>query len=96
MKDKVVYLPCTTTLIRKRYGTGTENSTLGKSVAVNMAFYRVAHRFGKKDVICTAVFSTKKKPTGLLSIQQISLPFGLLPSGPIIFLYGEGAVSDSS
>ncbi len=55
-RDKIVFQPCTTTLIRKIYGdTLPAGRTIGR-IALNMAFDRAERRFGEqKEVICKNV-----------------------------------------
>lgn len=59
---KIVYQPCTTTLIRKLFGDQIpEKSKTGK-IAVNMAFDRVARRFGNnKEKILSQVAQAIKE-----------------------------------
>ena len=55
LSDKVVFQPCTTTLIRKIY-QGIEDKTENGTVAVNLAFDRENLRFGnKKEIILNQI-----------------------------------------
>lgn len=47
LREKVVYQPCTTTLISKMYGFEKKNN--GKRIGVNIAFDRRERRFGKDE-----------------------------------------------
>lgn len=61
LKEKVVYQPCTTTLIRKIYGDKIKPKTASNKVAINMAFDRSERRFGdKKRTICAEVAKAAK------------------------------------
>lgn len=52
LREKVVYQPCTTTLIRKIYGDAVAPKTSSRKVAINMAFDRMDRRFGEdKELI---------------------------------------------
>ncbi|MCB7302635.1 polysaccharide pyruvyl transferase family protein [Bariatricus massiliensis] len=61
LKEKVVYQPCTTTLIRRIYGNEIKPKKISNKVAINMAFDRSERRFGdKKRTICTEVARAAK------------------------------------
>ena len=61
-KDKIVFQPCTTTLIKKLYADKIPAKAETKNIAVNMAFDRVQMRFGdKKEVICKQVAKAVKQ-----------------------------------
>lgn len=47
LRDKVVYQPCTTTLINTIYNQGKGTKCTGRKVAINMAFDRIELRLGK-------------------------------------------------
>lgn len=49
LKEKVVYQPCTTTLIRKLYSLEKRND--GNRVGINIAFDRRERRYGKNEVV---------------------------------------------
>ena len=52
LREKVVYQPCTTTIIRKIYGDAVAPKTSSRKVAINMAFDRMDRRFGEdKELI---------------------------------------------
>lgn len=60
LKEKVVYQPCTTTLLRKIYVIPPKKET--RKIAVNMAFDRAKMRYGNnKEVILSQVGEAIKK-----------------------------------
>lgn len=61
-KDKIVFQPCTTTIIRKLYADEIPTKIITKNIGINMAFDRVQMRFGdKQEVICKQVAMAVKQ-----------------------------------
>ena len=56
LHDKIVYQPCTTTVIRKLYGDLIPRKISNRRIAINIAFDREERRFGdQKEMILTEV-----------------------------------------
>lgn len=61
LREKVIYQPCTTTIIRKIYGAKIEKKKPSKVIAFNLAFDRSQRRYGEyKEKICTEVAKAAK------------------------------------
>lgn len=62
LRDKIVYQPCTTTLIRKIYGKTVPNKVRSNVIGINMAFDREDIRFGQdREIILQQVAKTVKR-----------------------------------
>lgn len=60
-KNKIVYQPCTTTLIRKLYGNNLKSKKKTNKIAFNIAFDRESARYGSnKEEILQQLASTAK------------------------------------
>ena len=56
LREKVIFQPCTTTVIRKLYGNALGPKIASRKIAVNMAFDRAERRYGeRKEVILNGV-----------------------------------------
>lgn len=61
LKEKVVYQPCTTTIIRQLYGNSLSEKKPSKVVAFNLAFDRSERRYGEdKTLICAEIAKAAK------------------------------------
>ena len=82
LKEKVIYQPCTTTLIRKIYGIEIRKNT--KNVAFNVAFDREKRRFGENrefilSEIAKAAYEIQKMGYRIVYIAHCDDDFKFLP-----------------